>query len=111
MLAYDGGSRQKTRALLRKTASRRHIPSLLICIAEALVLLIRHRCPYLGRQIGILGLLLGDSAAPVLKDVIAEQEHCRDDTASQRAHDRQLGRAVVRSVAGLERLGADDVTQ
>jgi len=82
----------------------------LVRVPKPFILLIRHPSPSLRRQEGILGLGLGVTTL-VLPDVIQEQAKCGESAAGLGAHDSELGGTVLRGVARLEGLRADDVAK
>jgi len=81
----------------------------LVRISEALVLLVRHGRPRLGRAVDLLVGLRGVATSLVLPDIVGEQGESGQHAARKSTHDGNLGRAVVGRIACLEGLGADDV--
>jgi hypothetical protein len=80
-----------------------------------LVLLVGKRSPHLGRHEGSLGRLLlsagGRVAALVGPNVVQVQDKSNERAAGLGAHDGNLGRPKVGSIASLEGLRTDDIAE
>ncbi len=81
----------------------------LVRVPETLVLPVSHRGPGLRGLVSVLSSLRRVATSLVLPGIINEEGNGRQDAAGQGTHNGDLGWAVVRCVAGLERLRANDV--
>lgn len=84
-------------------------PYRLVHVSEALVLLISLPFPGVKRRVRFLRLDGWQSTSLVHPDVIAKERNGYHSTSRLRAHDRELGWTVLRSIAALKRLRSNNV--